>query len=67
METVHTTPDSLLQLPDLTRRFRLSKSTIYELIQRGEFPAPLKIGARASRWRESEVSAWMAAQTHSKK
>ncbi|CAE6865510.1 hypothetical protein R69658_07838 [Paraburkholderia aspalathi] len=40
----------------------LSKTQCYRLIQRGEFPAPLKIGARAVAWRASEVQAWIDAR-----
>ena len=37
----------------------LSKTQCYRLIERGEFPAPIKLGARAVAWRESEVQAWI--------
>jgi len=33
--------------------------TIYELIRKGEFPAPVKRG-RSSLWVESEIDAWIA-------
>jgi prophage regulatory protein len=36
----------------------LSRSTIYEKIGQGTFPAPIKIG-RASRWSTLELRAWM--------
>ena len=36
----------------------LSRSTIYEKISQGTFPAPIKIG-RASRWSMIELRAWM--------
>lgn len=37
----------------------LSKSTIYELIKKGEFPAQLKLSERASGWTESSINAWI--------
>lgn len=41
-------------------RTGFSKTTLYELIKRGEFPAPVRITARAVGWIEAEVDAWMA-------
>lgn len=38
-----------LRLPDVLTRYGLSKSTIYDLISKGEFPAPVHIG-RSARW-----------------
>lgn len=37
----------------------LSRSTIYRLIQEGKFPAPIKIGERASGWKQSTIEAWI--------
>lgn len=38
-----------------------ANSTLYDMIRRGEFPAPIKLG-RSSAWRESEVRQWIAAR-----
>jgi prophage regulatory protein len=38
----------------------LSRSTIYELMARGEFPRPVKLTARAVAWPESKVAEWLA-------
>ncbi len=51
---------SLLRLPEVRARTGLSRSAIYLQIQRGTFPAPLKIGQHASAWPEHEVSQWIA-------
>ncbi|MEP7328159.1 MAG: AlpA family transcriptional regulator [Betaproteobacteria bacterium] len=51
--------------PTIIRRRRvegkvsLSRSTIYERIAAGTFPAPVKLGARAVGWIESEVDDWI--------
>lgn len=37
----------------------LSKSHLYALIRRGEFPAPVRLSERAVAWRESDVTAWL--------
>ena len=37
----------------------LSRSKIYDLITRDEFPGPIKIGARAVGWVEADIAAWI--------
>ena len=49
----------VLRLPDVMDRVGLGSSFIYLLIQRGEFPKPIKIGARAVAWIEPEVDVWI--------
>jgi prophage regulatory protein len=48
----------LIRLPQVMERVGLSKTTIYEQIKRGAFPAPTKIGS-ASAWSELEVDDWV--------
>ncbi len=36
-----------------------SRSSIYELIHQGRFPAPVKLGGRSSGWVKSEVLKWI--------
>ena len=56
------TIDRLLRLSEVRTRTGLGRSTIYRKMRDGSFPEPLKIGARAVRWRESEIEAWLAAR-----
>jgi predicted DNA-binding transcriptional regulator AlpA len=59
---VTATADGLLwSLPTLKNAIGLSRSNIYQQIQAGKFPAPLKIG-RSSRWLASEIHAWVNTQ-----
>jgi prophage regulatory protein len=51
--------DTLLRRPEVESRTGLSRSTIYDWMKRGEFPQPVKLGARLVAWRESDVTAWM--------
>lgn len=37
----------------------LCVSLIYRLVQRGQFPAPVRLTARSTRWKASEISAWI--------
>lgn len=51
--------NTILRLPDVKQKTGQSRSTIYDKVQRGEFPAPVKIGERAVGWVEGEVDAWV--------
>ena len=52
----------LLRLPQVKARTGLSRSEIYRRVQSGDFPAPVKLGERASAWPEHEVIAWCEAR-----
>lgn len=51
---------AVYRLPDVKGCVRLSKSQIYALIAKGEFPPPFKLSARASGWDAREVENWIA-------
>jgi prophage regulatory protein len=51
---------TLLRLPEVCRRTGCRRSSIYRGVQAGTFPAPIKLGERASAWAEHEVAAWIA-------
>jgi prophage regulatory protein len=40
----------------------LSRSKIYDLVAREQFPRPIKIGARAVGWVEADIEAWINAK-----
>ena len=56
------TSPSLLRLPQVLERVGLGKSSVYAMIQRKEFPAPIKIGGRISAWDSSAIDAWIEEQ-----
>jgi prophage regulatory protein len=51
--------ERLLRRPEVEERTGLSRSTLYDWMKRGEFPQPVKLGARIVAWRESDVTAWL--------
>ena len=53
---------TILRLPAVKARCGLARSTIYLRIAEGTFPKPVKLGARASGWVESELEAWLFRQ-----
>lgn len=56
------TTQSIKRLPAVKQRTGLSRSTIYALIEKGEFPKPILLGARAVGWLESDVSEFIEAR-----
>jgi prophage regulatory protein len=52
-------PDTILRLPAVKAATGLSRSTIYERIQKGSFPAPIPLGGKAVGWLASEIGAWI--------
>ncbi len=45
----------------------LSRSTLYAMMDRNEFPRPIRIGRRAVAWPESAVLAWLAERPTTKR
>jgi prophage regulatory protein len=50
----------LLRRPEVESKTGMCRSTIYEQVARGEFPAPIKLGRRASAWLEADIERWIA-------
>ncbi len=51
--------NKILKLPQVMAATALSRSSIYDFIKRGKFPAPVKLSERAVGWLESEISAFI--------
>lgn len=51
--------DRLLTRAQVEARVSLSCSAIYRLMRKGRFPAPIQLGPRAVRWKESELQAFI--------
>jgi prophage regulatory protein len=52
-------PARLLRRREVEAATRLSRSTIYLLMSRGQFPRPIRIGERAVAWRADAIAAWI--------
>jgi prophage regulatory protein len=51
--------ERVIRWPELKDRIGFSRSHIHNLVAKGEFPPPIKLGDRASGWLESQVTAWL--------
>tara|TARA_R110000796_G_scaffold252464_1_gene386935 strand:- start:7895 stop:8116 length:222 start_codon:yes stop_codon:yes gene_type:complete len=51
----------LLKRPEVRKRTTLSDSSLYRLIENGEFPRPIQLNpnGRAVAWLENEVETWI--------
>jgi prophage regulatory protein len=52
-------PRTILRKEEVLRRTALKTTRLYELINNGEFPIQVSIGARAVGWYEDEVQDWI--------
>lgn len=55
--------DRFIRRKELLAIIPIGKSTLYAMIQAGEFPKPVTIGRRAVGWREREISEWLNARS----
>ena len=51
--------ERLLRRREVERLTSMSRSSIYRLMQEGEFPRPVRVGPSAVRWKLSDISAWI--------
>ena len=56
---VMTTEDRLLRRRHVEEITGMSRSSIYRLMQSGEFPRPVRVGPTAVRWRASDITGWL--------
>ena len=50
----------ILRKPGVAGRTGLGKSTIDQLVRRGEFPRPIRLTRHAIGWRVEDVDAWLS-------
>ncbi|MFC0226118.1 helix-turn-helix transcriptional regulator [Serratia aquatilis] len=58
--TDSTPQDRFMRLPEVLYTTGLSRSTVYEMIGRSQFPSQISLGGKNVAWLESEVNEWMA-------
>lgn len=50
----------VLTLPEVLELTKISRSTLYGMLDRGEFPRPMKLGERKNGWTDAQVEQWIA-------
>jgi prophage regulatory protein len=51
--------NTLIKLPVVKQLTTFSRSTIYRLMSKGEFPKQIKLSERSSAWSLEEVYSWI--------
>ena len=51
--------EKLMRRPEVEAHIGLSRSTLYDWMKKGDFPQPLKLGARLVAWRERDITEWL--------
>ena len=62
MHTKISNAPTILRRQQVQQRTGLSRSTLYQYVKDGEFPAAVQLGPRAVGWLESDVSDWISAR-----
>jgi prophage regulatory protein len=57
---------SLSRLPEVKERVRLSRSAIYALVARGQFPRPITMG-RSILWVDAEIDQFIGERMQARK
>ena len=52
-------PRKVLKLPAVIERTALSRSSIYAMMDRGEFPRPIRLTRKAVAWPEESIEDWL--------
>ena len=50
----------VMRAQDVQTALGISRWTLARLVERGEFPAPVRIGKRIQRWRNTDVETWLS-------
>ena len=58
---------ALLRRKQVEAQTGLARSTIYKLIAQGNFPAPVRITAKAVAWPSNQVADWIASRVSTAK
>ncbi len=58
----HSSQQILIRRREVERLTALSRSRIYDLLKRDEFPKPVRLGAMSVAWIQEEVLEWIASR-----
>jgi len=59
-ETIRRAANAIMRRDEVQRETGLSRSTIYQRVKNGTFPAPLKIGPGSIGWRVADIEAFLS-------
>ena len=56
----------IMRLPEVIEAVSLKKTTVYDLIRRGIFPVPIRLGLRSVGWYETEINDWLQSRARAR-
>lgn len=62
LSNLHYPRDRFMRLPEVIHTTGLSRSTLYDLISREQFPAQYSLGGKNVAWLASEIDDWVQAR-----
>ena len=62
MHTMTSSSPTILRRLQVQQRTGLSRSSLYQYVKEGAFPASVQLGPRAVGWLESDVSDWISSR-----
>lgn len=65
IQTEDTPTFCILRCRQVQQRTGLSRSSIYALISKQQFPAPVRLSAQSVGWFEHEINGWLGQRTRS--
>lgn len=58
--------DALLRRSTVEQATGLSTASIYRLLSKQQFPQPVRLSTRCTRWRAGDIRAWLVAQAEAR-
>ena len=55
-------PTKILRRKEVQAATGLSRSSIYQMMNEGRFPRPIRLGLAAVGWRLADLEAWLASR-----
>jgi len=56
----------ILRLPEVIEAVSLKKTAVYDLVRRGLFPVPIRLGLRSVGWYEPEINDWLQSRARAR-
>lgn len=66
-EKITSIPDRILRRTEVEARTGLARSTIYDMVSKGEFPEPIRLTASSVGWVSAEIDDWLLSRALSRK
>lgn len=55
-------PGGFVRLPTILVLVPVGKSSVWEMVRRGDFPAPVRLSKRVTAWRSEDIAKYVASR-----